>query len=65
MEGGNTKSFKLLIKPDHCNLTSGEPIPDFGMGVSSGNCTIMAFFACNRHAMDRVGALIFAYIISI
>ena len=65
MEGGNTKNFKLLIKPDLFDLKSGDPVPDFAMGVSSGNCTIMACFACNRHVMDRMGALIFAYYINI
>ena len=60
VEGGNTKNFKILIKPELSDLKSGEAVPDFAMGVSSGNCTVMACFP-----MDRMGALIFAYYINI
>ena len=62
MEGGQTNRYKLAMHPYHGECESSLPIPDFGMGVSSGNSTIMSCFACNSHAMDRMGALISIYI---
>ena len=62
MEGGSTRNYKVSINPEFCGCISGEPISDFGMGVSQGNNTVMACFACNRHAMDKMRALIFAYV---